>query len=110
MRPGDGDLLGLGVARQFDDLEAVPQGRWDPEPLVGRGDEEDLRQVERELDKRVSGAALLFRIEGPGLVLDEVGKVGRPAPAAVLLEVPVPHSPELSEIEPDPTGRRDRRP
>ena len=96
VRSGDGDLLGLGVARQLDDLEAVPQGRRDPGPLVGGRDEEDLRQVERQLGERVAETALLFRIEH----FEE--HRGRRGPDLVHLvqhddRVSVPDPPELAE-------------
>lgn len=63
MRPGDGDLLGLGVAGQVDDLEAVAQRRQDAVRVVRSGDEEDLGQVERQLDEGVAEAVVLGRVE-----------------------------------------------
>ena len=63
VRPGDGDLLGLGVAGQVDDLEPVAQRRPDAIRVVGGGDEEDLGQVEGQLDEGVAEAVVLGRVE-----------------------------------------------
>ena len=63
VRLGDGDLLGLGIAGQVDELEPVAQGRRDPGRLVRRGDEQHLGQVERQLDERVAEAVVLRRVE-----------------------------------------------
>ena len=96
MRRGDGDLLGLGVARQLDDLEAVLQRRRDLRPLVRGRDEEDLRQVEGDPDERVAKTALLLRIE----YLEE-HRGGRWPDLVHLVEhddrVSVPDPPELAE-------------
>ena len=61
MRLGDGELLGLGIAGQVDDLEPVPQGRWNPGRLVRRRDEQHLGQVEGQLDERVAETGVLRR-------------------------------------------------
>ena len=63
MGRGDGDLLGLRVARQLDDLETVAQRRRDLVPVVRGRDEQDRGQVERQLDERVAEAPLLGRVE-----------------------------------------------
>jgi len=63
VRLGDGDLLGLRVGGQVDDLEPVPQGRQDPRRLVRRRDEEHLGQVERQLDESVAEPVVLRRVE-----------------------------------------------
>ena len=63
VRPGDDQLLGLGVAGQVDDLEPVAQRRPDAVRVVGGGDEEDLGQVERQLDESVAEAVVLGRVE-----------------------------------------------
>ncbi len=63
VRPGDGDLLGLGVAGQVDDLEAVAQRRQDAVRVVGSGDEEHLGQVDGQLDEGVAEAVMLGRVE-----------------------------------------------
>ena len=63
VRLGDGDLLGLAVAGQLDDLEPVAQRRRDPVGLVRRRDEEHLREVERQLDEGVAEAGVLLGVE-----------------------------------------------
>ena len=63
MRLGDGDLLGLGVAAQLNDLETVPRRRRDPGRLVRRRDEEHPGQVEGQLDERVVETVVLRRVE-----------------------------------------------
>ena len=63
VRPGDGDLLGLGVAGQVDNLEPVAQRRQDAVRVVGGGDEEYLGQVEGQLDEGVAEAVVLGRVE-----------------------------------------------
>ena len=63
MRLGDGDLLGLGVAGQVDDLEPVPQRRRDRCQLVYRRDEQHRGQFERQFDETVAEAIVLLRVE-----------------------------------------------
>ena len=63
VRLGDGDLLGLGVAGQVDDVEPVAQRRRNPHRLVRRRDEQHLGQVERQLDERVAERVILLRVE-----------------------------------------------
>jgi len=63
MAPGDLDLLGLGVAREADDLEAVLQGVGDAVQRVGGGDEEDGGQVEVDIEIVVGEVLVLFRVQ-----------------------------------------------
>ena len=63
VRLGDGDLLGLGIAGQADDLQPVPQRRRDPRHLVRRRDEQHRAEIERQLDERVAERVILLRVE-----------------------------------------------
>lgn len=94
--PGDGELLGRGVARQRDEFEAVPQGRGDTEPLVGGGQEEDLGEVERQLDERVPEPGLLHRVQS---LEEDRGGVAADLVDLVQHEdrVAVPRPPQLPE-------------
>ena len=60
---GDVDLLDFGITRQLDDLHAVAQrlgNRIDP---VGRGDEQNLRKIERHVEIVIAESRVLLRIE-----------------------------------------------
>ena len=70
----DLDLLLLGVAGQVDDLHPVAQGGRDRVEQVGRGDEEDLAQVERHLEVVVLEGVVLLGIED----LEQGRTTGRP--------------------------------
>ncbi len=74
---GDLQLLLLGVAGEFQDLHAVPQGRRDGVQEVGGGDEHDLGEVEVHLQVMVREGGVLLRVqdlqEGRGGVAPEVG-------------------------------------
>jgi hypothetical protein len=74
---GDRDLLGLGVAVEADDLQAVEQGPGDGVDHVGGGDEHDLGQVEVDFEVVVTEGVVLGRVEhleqGRGGVAPEVG-------------------------------------
>ena len=59
----DLDLLLLGVAGQVDDLHPVAEGRRDRVEQVGRGDEQDLAEVERHLEVVVLEGVVLLRVE-----------------------------------------------
>src|SRR5260370_17052648 len=59
----DVDLLLTGVAGEFDDLHAVAQGLRDGIHPVGRGDEGDLREVERHIEIVIAEGRILFRVE-----------------------------------------------
>ena len=61
--PRDLDLLFLGVAGELDDLHAVAQRARDGVELVGRGDEQHLRQVERHVEVVVAEGRVLLRVE-----------------------------------------------
>ncbi len=53
----------LGVALELDDLQAVEQRRLDRAQLVGRGDEQDLAQVEGQVEVVVAEGVVLGRVE-----------------------------------------------
>ena len=59
----DLELLLLGVAGELDHLHAVAQWRRDRLELVGRGDEEDVREVERQVEVVVAEGRVLLGIE-----------------------------------------------
>ena len=61
--PRDADLLFLGVAREVDDLHAVAQRRVHRTDLVGRGDEEHLRQIDRHFEVVIAERVVLRRVE-----------------------------------------------
>ncbi len=63
MVPGDGDLLGLGVAVDPDDLHPVEQRARDGLDHVGGGDEQHPRQVEVDLEVVVAERVVLRRVE-----------------------------------------------
>ena len=74
---GDLELLLLGVARELDHLHPVAQRRRDRVELVRGGDEQDLRQVERQVEVVVAEAGVLLGVEHlehrAGRVAAEVG-------------------------------------
>ena len=63
MAPGYLHLLPVGVAGQADDLQAIVQGLRDVFLVVGRGDEEDRREVVLQLQVVVAEGAVLHRVE-----------------------------------------------
>jgi hypothetical protein len=60
---GDLKLLGLGVARQFDHFQPVPQGGMNRVQPVGRGDKQDARQVEWQIQVMIGEGVVLRRVE-----------------------------------------------
>ena len=60
---GDEDLLVLGVAVEADELHAVEQRRRDGVGDVGRGDEDDVAEVEVDLEVVVAERVVLCRVE-----------------------------------------------
>ena len=60
---GDAELFLLRVAGDLDDLHTVPQGREDRVDEVGRGDEHDVREVERDTQVVVAEGVVLFRVQ-----------------------------------------------
>ena len=56
-------LLLLGVARQPDDLQPVVQRLGDVFLVVGRGDEEHVREVVLQLQVRVAEGVVLDRVQ-----------------------------------------------
>jgi len=60
---GDLYLLLLGVAVELDDLHAVEQRHGDRVEAVGRGDEQDLRQVVGHVQVVVAELEVLLRVE-----------------------------------------------
>src|SRR5450759_581206 len=79
----DLDLLALGVARQLDHLHPVAQRRRDGVEQVGRGDEEDLAQVERHLEVVVLEGVVLLRVQD----LEERGRRVAPEVHAQLVHL-----------------------
>ena len=63
VRLGDLGLLALGVAREVDHLHPVEQRGRDVLEEVGRGDEQDLAQVERHVQVMVRERVVLGRVE-----------------------------------------------
>jgi len=63
MPPGDLNLLVLGVAREMDDLHPVAERRQDRVEEVRRRDEQDSRQIERDVEVVVPEGRILFWIE-----------------------------------------------
>jgi len=61
---GDLDFLVLGVAREADHLQAVPQGRRDGVQQVRRGQKHHLRQIERHFQVVVRELSVLGRVQG----------------------------------------------
>jgi hypothetical protein len=59
----DLDFLLHRVARDLDDLHAVAERRGDVEQIVGRADEQTLRQIERQIEVMVDERVVLARIE-----------------------------------------------
>src|SRR6266498_3043402 len=111
---GDLKFLGGGVAGQADDFETVAQSRMDRVKPVGGGDEEHLRQVEREVQVMIGETAILLRIEhfeqGGGWIAPEVradfvdlvqedGRIAR-LDAAQGLDDPARHRPDVSPAVP----------
>ena len=72
---GDLQLFVFGVAVERDDLHAVAQGRRDGLQLVGRGDEDDVAQVEVHVQVVVAKGVVLGRVEH-----FQQGAAGVPAP------------------------------
>ena len=60
---GDGHLLLLGVAGEFDHLHAVAQRPGDGVEHVGRGDEHHLGKVELDVQVMVGEGGVLLRVE-----------------------------------------------
>ena len=60
---GDLELLLLGVAGELDHLHAVAQRRRDRLELVRGGDEEDPREVERQVEVVVAEGGVLLGVE-----------------------------------------------
>ncbi len=60
---GDLELLEIGVAREPDHLHAVAQRRRHRVEVVGGGDEQHLRQIERHVEVVVHERVVLRRIE-----------------------------------------------
>ena len=61
--PRDVQLLLVAVAREVDDLHAVAQGGGNRPQLVRRRDEEDFREVERQVEVVVNEGVVLLRVE-----------------------------------------------
>ena len=59
----DHDLLLLGVALQRNDFHAVAQRVGNRIEHVGRGNEQDLRQIERHVQVVIAEGSVLLRIE-----------------------------------------------
>ena len=57
------ELLDLGVAGKLEHFHAVAQRRRNRIQHVGRGDEEDLRQIERHIEVVVAERVVLLRVE-----------------------------------------------
>ncbi len=71
----DVDLFFFGVPGERDDLHPVEQGRMHGAELVGRGDEEDAREVVVDLEVVVAERVVLGRVEdleerGSGVALE----------------------------------------
>ena len=60
---GDAELIGLGVAGDFDHFHAVAEGAGDCVHGVGGGDEEDAREVERDIEIMIGKGVVLSGIE-----------------------------------------------
>src|SRR5208337_845570 len=60
---GDQKLVTLGVAGELDHLHPIKQGRRNRGKRVGRGDEQDAREIKRNLDVVVAEGAVLLRVE-----------------------------------------------
>ena len=60
---GDMDFLFLGVAGKLDDFHAIAQRLRNRIHPVGRGDEDDLREIERNVEIMIAERRILFRIE-----------------------------------------------
>ena len=58
---GDLELFGFSVTGQLNDLEPVPQGRVDGIQPVGRGEEQDPREVERQIQVMIGEGVGLRR-------------------------------------------------
>ena len=59
----DVNLLDFGVARQLDDLHPVAQRLRNWIHPVGRGDEQNLREIERHVEIVVAERAVLLRVQ-----------------------------------------------
>ena len=74
---GDPQLLLLGVAHQFQDLHAVPQGGRNGVQQVGGGDEHHFGEIKTHVQVMVGKGVILFRVqhlqEGRGGVAVEIG-------------------------------------
>src|SRR6516225_9221717 len=57
------DLLFAGVARKFNDLHAVAQRLRDRIHPVGRGDESNLRKIERHIEIMIAEGRVLLRVK-----------------------------------------------
>src|SRR5208337_5357548 len=57
------NLLFAGVAGELDDLHAIEEWPWNGIHPVGRGDEDDLRQIERHIEIVIAERGVLFRVE-----------------------------------------------
>ena len=60
---GDVELVGLGVAGDFDHFHAIPQGPWHGIHRVGRRDEQHARQIKWDIEVMVGEGIILRRIE-----------------------------------------------
>ncbi len=60
----DGDLLGASVAGDIDDLHPVVERRGDGGAVVGRGEKDDLRDVEGDVEVVVLKRDVLLGVEG----------------------------------------------
>ena len=60
---GDFELFEFGVAREADDFHAVLQGRRNGVQHVGRGDEEDLREIVFHVEVVIDEHVILFGVE-----------------------------------------------
>ncbi len=85
---GDEDLLLVGVAVEAHDVHAVEQRRRDGVEHVGRGDEDDLGQVEVELEVVVAERVVLRRVEH---LEQGGGRVARPRAGAELVDLVEQH-------------------
>ena len=73
-------LLGVQVPREADHLHTVPEGLGDPLECVGRGDEQDIRQVVLQLQVVVRERPVLFGIQDfqkrrPGIAVEVSGQL-----------------------------------
>ena len=60
---GDLELFLVGIAAEGNDLHTVEQGAGDGVGGVGRCDEQDLGEVERDLQKMIAEGAVLLAVK-----------------------------------------------